>query len=242
MPPTSDIAAEVVRNAAEELVKRDGNREILAMAFDASGDTLPDTHYGGALVYKPSDRQIRTMDERSGLQSTEADEGSYLVRVEDGRTAEGITPVRKWYSAFIVFPDEPSARGARVAVFKEIDKLKSGGLDVNVYIYTGDKSNKITWKQIEAPNGKFMAVDYVAATGEISPNWGWGSLPAPADEPKYQSRTWTDATGQFSVQAVFVSYANGQVTIKRDDNGKVITIPLDSLSESSKQYVRSLQR
>lgn len=173
LPPTSEIAADIVRNAVEMLVKEDGSREILAMAFNASGDALPETQYGGALTYKQSDGQILTMDERSGLQATEGDEGTYYVRVEDSRTARGIAPVRKWYNASVVFPNEPSGTEVRAAVLKELEKLKPRGLDVNVYIYTGDKSNKITWKQIKAPNGNFMAIDYIATTGEVSPSWNW---------------------------------------------------------------------
>lgn len=242
LPPTSDIAADVVRYAAEQLVKKNGNREVLAMAFNASGDALPDEQYGGALVYKPTDGQIRRMHEREGLQTVEVDEGSFFVQIDDGRTARGITPERSWYNVSIVFRDEPRAREVKAAVLNEIDKLKSRGLDINLYIYTGDRLNKITWKQMKAPNGKFMAVDYVAATRQVSPNWDWGSFSTPDDQPEYESRIWTDATGKFSVAAVFVSYANGQVTIKRDNDGKVITIPFDRLSESSKQYVRSLRR
>jgi hypothetical protein len=173
LPPTSDIAAKVVRNAVERLVKQDGRREILAMAFNASGDALPEMQYGGALTYKPSDGKILSMDERDGLQTTEGDEVEYYVRVEDSKTATGITPVRKWYNVSIVFLDRPSATEVKAAVLRQIEKLKQRHLDVNVYIYTGDKSNKITWKQIKAPNGNFMAIDYVAATGEISPNWNW---------------------------------------------------------------------
>jgi hypothetical protein len=60
--------------------------------------------------------------------------------------------------------------------------------------------------------------------------------------PKYQGRAWTDSTGRFTIEAVFVSYANGQVTIKRIDNGKVMTIPLDKLSESDNSYVGSLRK
>ena len=32
---------------------------------------------------------------------------------------------------------------------------------------------KITWKQIKAPNGKYMGVEYVFATGGILPSWDW---------------------------------------------------------------------
>ncbi|MCH8315394.1 MAG: hypothetical protein IIA64_05425 [Planctomycetes bacterium] len=173
LPPTSDIAAEVVRNAVVMLVTKDGSREILAKAFNASGDALPKTQYGGELTYNPSDGQILTMDERLGLQATERDEGTYYVRVEDSRTARSIRPVRKWYNASIVFPNDPSGTEVNAAVLKEIEKLKPRGLDVNVYIYTGNKFNKITWKQIKAPNDNFMVVTYVATTGEISPNWNW---------------------------------------------------------------------
>lgn len=172
-PPTSDIAAEVVRHAVEELVAENSNREILAMAFNASGGALPDTYYGGALVYKPSDGRIRTMDERERSQTAEADEASYFIRIEDGRTARGITPFRRWLNVSIVFPEEPLGPEVKAAILKEIDKLESRRLDVNVYIYTGDKSNKVTWRQIRALNGKFMAVDYDSATGKISPNWNW---------------------------------------------------------------------
>ena len=44
---------------------------------------------------------------------------------------------------------------------------------MNLRIYSGDKSNKITWKQIKAPNGKYMGVEYVFATGGILPSWDW---------------------------------------------------------------------
>ena len=171
LPPTSEIAAEVVRNAVKELVKKDGSRAIVAIAFDGPGRALPERQYGGTLSYKPGDGQILTMRERDGLQATERDQGTYFVRVEDSKTI--VKPVRKWHVASIVFPSKPSGTEARAAVLKEIEKLKPSGLDVSVYVYTGDKSNKITWKQIQAPNGNFMAVEYVARTGKISPNWDW---------------------------------------------------------------------
>ena len=133
------------------------------MALNRSGDLLPEIQYGGALTYDPNDGQILTKDERNGVRTTEGDEGTYYVRVEE----------RQWYNTFIVFPNEPSGTEVKVAVLKGIEKLKPRGLDVIVYIYTGNKSNKITWRQIKAPNDNFMEVEYVATSGEISPNWSW---------------------------------------------------------------------
>ena len=173
MPPTADIAAGIVRSAVEKLVKEDGSREILAMAFNSSGDSLSKTYYGGAITYLPSDGKILTMDERNGLQSTESDEGIYHVLIEDRSTLRGITPARRWYNVSIIFSNKPSGTEIKTAVLKEIKKLKPHGLDVHVYIYKGEKSNKITWKQSRAPNNKYMAIDYVAKTGDISPNWDW---------------------------------------------------------------------
>lgn len=171
LPSTSDIAAEVVRNALETLVEEDGSRKILAMAFDTSDRALSDLQYGGSLEYDPGNGRIMTLDERRGLQATEADEGTYYIRVQESETA--VAPVRNWLIAYIVFPGEPTGTDVKTAVSKEIEKLKPRGLDVNLRIYSGDKSNKITWKQIKAPNGKYMGVEYVFATGGILPSWDW---------------------------------------------------------------------
>ena len=155
----------------ETLVEEDGSRKILAMAFDTSDRALSDLQYGGSLEYDPGNGRIMTLDERRGLQATEADEGTYYIRVQESETA--VAPVRNWLIAYIVFPGEPTGTDVKTAVSKEIEKLKPRGLDVNLRIYSGDKSNKITWKQIKAPNGKYMGVEYVFATGGILPSWDW---------------------------------------------------------------------
>lgn len=50
-------------------------------------------------------------------------------------------------------------------------------------------------------------------------------------------RTWTDATGQFSVKAMFMGYAAGQVTLRKED-GSDITVPIEKLSEDDRSYLR----
>ena len=211
------------------------------MAFDASGDALDDILYGGPLSYEPSDGLVLTMDERGGLSASEEDEGTYFVRVEDSRTAEGITPVRQWYYVIILFPHEPSGMEVKAAVLKEIDKLKPRGLDVHASLYTGDKTNKIVWKQIKALNDKFMAVNYDAATGRILPNWDWDSVHAAVEGPKYEIRTWTDATGKHKTQARFGGSAFGEVKLV-NKAGKWIRLPLDKLSDEDQQWVRDRKR
>lgn len=171
LPQTSNIASRIMRNIAEQAVKMNSSRDILVMAFDASGKTLPDIQYGGPLTYKASDGKIQTFLEMDNLIVIERDESTYFVRIEERRTAKGITPVQEAYWAYIVFPNKPTGLEGRTAVLKEIGKLKLRRNDIHLYIYLGVKSNKITWKQVKAPNGKFMAVDYLADTDEIRWNW-----------------------------------------------------------------------
>jgi hypothetical protein len=51
------------------------------------------------------------------------------------------------------------------------------------------------------------------------------------------ARTWTDSTGKYKIEGEFVWLADGQVDIRRDD-GKLVRIPLEKLSEADQQRVR----
>ena len=52
-----------------------------------------------------------------------------------------------------------------------------------------------------------------------------------------QVRTWRDASGAFEVQATMVSSTADKVTLKKAD-GRMITIPLEKLSEADRTYVQ----
>ena len=78
----------------------------------------------------------------------------------------------------LVFPVKPNNLSARLAIEGEIVKLQGKGLDVSVYIHTGDKLNPVTWNQVRAPNGKYMVAEYVASSGETVPLWDWLGLSA----------------------------------------------------------------
>lgn len=51
-------------------------------------------------------------------------------------------------------------------------------------------------------------------------------------------RSWTDNTGQYKVEAQLVGVKDGLVQLERV-SGSVITIPLERLSETDQQFVRS---
>ena len=51
------------------------------------------------------------------------------------------------------------------------------------------------------------------------------------------ARTWTDSTGTHKIEGEFVKLADSKVDIRRED-GKLVRIPLDKLSEADQQFAR----
>lgn len=56
-----------------------------------------------------------------------------------------------------------------------------------------------------------------------------------------ESRNWTDSTGQFNIEAEFVEYSQGNVTLKKTD-GETITLPMNKLSKADQTWIRALLR
>lgn len=54
-------------------------------------------------------------------------------------------------------------------------------------------------------------------------------------------REWSDASGSFKVTASFVSLGNGKVKLKKE-NGAVIEVDMDVLSEADRVFVNKLRR
>lgn len=53
-----------------------------------------------------------------------------------------------------------------------------------------------------------------------------------------QSRTWTDATGAFTVEAEFVDLVDGQIRLKRAD-GSVVSVGLERLSAADQEFAKT---
>jgi hypothetical protein len=59
----------------------------------------------------------------------------------------------------------------------------------------------------------------------------------PAERAEGESmRTWSDATGAFSVTAAFAGVENGKVKLKKAD-GQIVAVPLDRLSDADRAFV-----
>jgi len=56
-----------------------------------------------------------------------------------------------------------------------------------------------------------------------------------------QARLWTDSAGKYHVEASLVEFGDGQVRLLRADNQKIVTVPLERLSQDDQQFVRGLQ-
>lgn len=62
-----------------------------------------------------------------------------------------------------------------------------------------------------------------------------------ADEPEpvvSQPRTWTDSTGQYTVEAAMVRFKDGKVYLKRAD-GRVVVVSASRLSQKDRRYIRA---
>ncbi len=57
--------------------------------------------------------------------------------------------------------------------------------------------------------------------------------------PMASARNWTDSTGRYSVEAEFVSLADGIVRLRRHD-GKTMEIPLEKLRQADQAYVQQM--
>lgn len=55
--------------------------------------------------------------------------------------------------------------------------------------------------------------------------------------PRFNQRTWTDASGTFQTDAELVGMEDGNVRLKKAD-GSVITVPIDRLSDNDRHFVQ----
>ena len=80
---------------------------------------------------------------------------------------------------------------------------------------------------------------WVRSMGAASSPAATASSPAPPatrTTPAPASRTWTDSSGKFKIDAKFISLADGQVTLEKPD-GVQLRMPLDKLSAADQKFV-----
>lgn len=165
--PSPATVDKIVRESLEKAVLKDPSKDILATAF-VGDDTLTSNQYSGPLVYKAAEKKILTLDEYRGVKVSTSSTSSYFVQIEQDQTATGIKPAKKWLSLTIVFPKTPSREVAYDAIFTEIAKVATKGLDVNAYVSVGDKNVKTSWKQMRDNDGGYVFARYDSATRKVT--------------------------------------------------------------------------
>lgn len=60
----------------------------------------------------------------------------------------------------------------------------------------------------------------------------------PPERPEPVVRTWSDATGQFTIEAEFAGYSSGVVKLKKAD-GSTLDLLLENLSQADQDWIRS---
>jgi hypothetical protein len=61
----------------------------------------------------------------------------------------------------------------------------------------------------------------------------------PVAAPGGTKRTWTDATGQFKIEAELISLKDDKVELKRASDGKIVTLPLDKLAAEDQTIAKA---
>ncbi|MEE2642627.1 MAG: SHD1 domain-containing protein [Planctomycetota bacterium] len=67
-----------------------------------------------------------------------------------------------------------------------------------------------------------------------------GMSGATVDTKEY--RIFRTADGRHEVEAAYVGFKEGKVSLQRKDNGKVVEIPLNILAREDQQYIRALRQ
>lgn len=64
-------------------------------------------------------------------------------------------------------------------------------------------------------------------------------VPESAPPPKSEEpRLWTSRDGRFKVEAVLVSASEDSIQLKRTDNGKTVSVPIEKISDEDQAYVQ----
>ncbi|SMP69104.1 SLA1 homology domain 1, SHD1 [Neorhodopirellula lusitana] len=152
-----------------------------------------------------------------------------------GRVVESITPL---YVGQLVQAQQPRYgsfwRAAKVEELMPDGKVKLGFLTWGKV----RSSSAVDRRNIQlAPD----ELDQPAKPKSVSIAAKSNALPSAASKPAGEARTWSDATGRFKVEAVFVSLKDGTVSIRRMSDNRVIPIPIAKLSQADQTYLQQLE-
>lgn len=167
--PAPPVVDKIVRESLDHAILINPTTDILAYGFHGD-DNLNANQYSGPLIYKADQKKIMNFDEWQGIKTATSSTADYFVEIKEEKTYEGVVPARKWLSVTIVYPKNPGRSVAYEAIKAEVAKLKSRGLDVDLYVSVGDKNTRTSWKQVRDSDGKYIFAEYSSATQQLTRN------------------------------------------------------------------------
>lgn len=199
------------------------------------------------------------------------EEREYLMDVTVFGSTKGVTAVEGLFQNYLFLEEETGIRsseflGYLATVSYEGSQAVAAKNWVIANINQSGAKTKIGGVSYEifatAPRTRMLrismdAIDAAELTPDLRPEISESAKSEPEPEPepepvetasepslppsKFPPRTWTDASGKFTVEAVFVSRAMDKIKIRRTDNGKEIVLSVDQLSEEDQKYIKSLR-
>jgi len=132
-------------------------------------------------------------------------------------------------------PTEERPRAASSGESSDRERRASEALaGAKIYLDSGDKERAKEWLQrvvAKYPETK-AAKEARALLAENDP------ARAPADPAAKKPRTWTDRSGRYQIQAVFLAFEEGKVLLRKTEDGSPLTIPMEKLSEADQRLIR----
>jgi WD40 repeat protein len=184
-------------------------------------------------------------------------DGSYLaaweeqkfVRVWDVGTRKALKPLTLGVADII-----------KSVVFSPDNKTLAVGSEINLTIFDAASGKQLKkWEAavdetlVYSPNGSLLAAGgmTVESKGKVQlwtvakPLAKSGTepvsqsvKPATGKKPASVARIWTSANRKYKVRASLVRVVDGKAHLKREDNGKIIVVPVDQLSEQDRKLLR----
>jgi hypothetical protein len=165
-PPLPEFVDKLLHNALEVASIVEPTKDILATGF-VGEDTMTSDQYSGSLIYRADVKKIMTMDEYLGVKKAAETRARCHLGVEEEKTLEGIKPERRWLSVSLVYPAQPDRAVAYEDMLTVAKEMAPKGLDVNMYVFVGDKDKNTSWEQVRDSDGAYMFCEYNAKTRKV---------------------------------------------------------------------------
>jgi S1-C subfamily serine protease len=120
----------------------------------------------------------------------------------------------------------------------ESDATRFEATKVNTFILRAVPDEVLLEHLKTSPGSLAAGSGKSAVAGSNTAKSSGGATPAAAAK-NADFRTWSDKSGKYQLEAQLVSKADDKVVLKRHDNGELITLPIEKLSQLDQDFLKS---